>query len=216
VRVVLCDDSTLFRHGLALLLADLDVDVVAETDSADALLAAVFETQPDAAIVDIRLPPTFSEEGLIAAAKIRADFPAVAVLVLSTYVETTYAVRLLENGARAVGYLLKDRVDDARGLRAAIERLVRGETVIDPDIVSRLLERRRQSPELDLLSAREREILTLMAQGRTNSGIAESLFLSPKTVEANIASIFTKLRLQQSPDSNRRVLAVLASLRASG
>ena len=213
---MLCDDSALFRHGLALLLADLDVDVAAETGDADALVAAVSEAQLDAAIIDIRLPPTFSEEGLTAAAKIRADFPGVAVLVLSTYVETTYAVRLLENGAHSVGYLLKDRVDDAGGLLMALERLVRGETVVDPDIVNRLLDRRRVTPELEQLSPRENEILTLMAQGRTNSGIAHDLFLSPKTIEANIASIFSKLHLPHTPDINRRVLAVLACLRAAG
>ena len=213
MRVVLCDDSSLFRHGLALLLADLEVDVVAETDRADALLAAVAEFHPDAAIVDIRLPPTFSDEGLVAAAKIRLDFPAVAVLVLSTYVEAAYAVRLLEPGASAVGYLLKDRVDDAQGLRGAIDRLVRGETVVDPEIVTRLLERRRDSGELHVLSTREREILALLAQGLTNSAIADRLFLSSKTIEANIASIFAKLQLPHSPDVNRRVLAVLACLR---
>jgi DNA-binding NarL/FixJ family response regulator len=196
-----------------MLLADVDVDVVAETDNGDALLAAVDQTRPDAAIVDIRLPPTFSDEGLTAAATIRADFPAVAVLVLSTYVETAYAVRLLGDGAHSVGYLLKDRVDDARGLREAIERLVRGETVLDAEVVGRLLERRRASSALDTLSPREHEILVLMAQGLTNAGIAESLFLSPKTIEANIATIFTKLQLPHAPEVNRRVLAVLACLR---
>jgi len=216
VRVVLCDDSALFRRGLALLLSDLDVDVVAETGDAPALLDAVGRTQPDAAIVDIRLPPTFSDEGLSAAARIRADFPGTAVLVLSTYVETAYAVRLLAGGAHAVGYLLKDRVDDAIGLRGAIERLVRGETVVDADIVTRLLDRRRAATALEVLSSREHEILASMAQGLTNAGIAEHLFLSPKTVEANIASIFTKLRLPSTPDANRRVLAVLACLRGEG
>jgi len=216
VRVVLCDDSALFRRGLALLLTDLDVDVVAETGDAPALLDAVGRTQPDAAIVDIRLPPTFSDEGLSAAARIRADFPGTAVLVLSTYVETAYAVRLLAGGAHAVGYLLKDRVDDAIGLRGAIERLVRGETVVDADIVTRLLDRRRAATALEVLSSREHEILASMAQGLTNAGIAEHLFLSPKTVEANIASIFTKLRLPSTPDANRRVLAVLACLRGEG
>jgi DNA-binding NarL/FixJ family response regulator len=210
---VLCDDSSLFRHGLALLLADLEVDVVAETDRADALLAAVAELRPDAAIIDIRLPPTFSDEGLVAAATIRLDFPAVAVLVLSTYVEAAYAVRLLENGASAVGYLLKDRVDDAHWLCGAIERLVRGETVVDPEIVARLLERPRASGEFHDLSPREREILALVASGFTNNGIADQLFLSSKTVEANIASIFTKLQLPHSSGTNRRVLAVLAFLR---
>ena len=213
---MLCDDSALFRRGLALLLSDLDVDVVAETGDAPALLDAVGRTQPDAAIVDIRLPPTFSDEGLSAAARIRADFPGTAVLVLSTYVETAYAVRLLAGGAHAVGYLLKDRVDDAIGLRGAIERLVRGETVVDADIVTRLLDRRRAATALEVLSSREHEILASMAQGLTNAGIAEHLFLSPKTVEANIASIFTKLRLPSTPDANRRVLAVLACLRGEG
>jgi len=216
MRVVLCDDSALFRHGLALLLTDLDVDVVAETVDAPALLDAVGRTQPDAAIVDIRLPPTFSDEGLSAAARIRVDFPGTAVLVLSTYVETAYAVRLLQDGAHAVGYLLKDRVDDAIGLRGAIERLVRGETVVDPVIVTRLLDRRRAVTALDGLSGREHDILAFMAQGLTNAGIAEHLFLSPKTVEANIASIFNKLRLPSTPDVNRRVLAVLACLRGEG
>lgn len=210
---MLCDDSALFRHGLALLLADLGVEVDAETACTDALLGALGESQPDVAIVDIRLPPTFSDEGLTAAAVIRDRFPAVAVLVLSTYVETAYAVRLLEGGTRAVGYLLKDRVDDAQGLRDALERLVRGETVLDTDIVSRLLERRRAVWVLDRLSPREHEILALMAQGLTNGAIAARLYLSPKTIEANIATIFAKLGLTSTPDANRRVLAVLACLR---
>ncbi len=215
MRVVLCDDSALFRHGLALLLADLDVDVVAETDNAADLLVAVADFRPNAAIVDIRMPPTFTDEGLTAAARIRAEFPEVAVLVLSTYVEAAYAVQLLERGAHSVGYLLKDCVDDAAGLRGAVERLVRGETVIDADVVTRLLEQKRLSSTLDILSSRERQILTLMAQGLTNARIAEILFLSTKTIEANTAAIFTKLRLPNTPDSNRRVLAVLACLRGT-
>lgn len=216
MRVVLCDDSGLFRAGLVALLRELGLDIVGEADNAVRLLEMVEGVLPDAAIVDLRLPPTFGDEGLVAALTIRERHPGVGVLVLSTYVETSYAVRLLQGNARGVGYLLKDRVDDAATLLTGIERVARGETVIDPLIVTRLLDRSNAAQTLDVLSRREREVLALLAQGRTNSAIAESLFLSPKTVEAHVASTFTKLGITSAPDANRRVLAVLTYLRVVG
>ena len=213
---MLCDDSGLFRAGLVALLRELGLDIVGEADNADALLKLVEANLPDAAIVDLRLPPTFSDEGLVAALAIRARHPGVGVLVLSTYVETSYAVHLLQGNARGVGYLLKDRVDDAATLLAGIERVARGETVIDPLVVTRLLDRSNAAQTLNVLSQREREVLALLAQGRTNAAIAETLFLSPKTVEAHVASTFTKLGITSAPDANRRVLAVLTYLRVVG
>ncbi|MEO8774808.1 MAG: response regulator transcription factor, partial [Candidatus Nanopelagicales bacterium] len=186
---MLCDDSGLFRAGLVALLRELGLDIVGEADNAEDLLDVVDATVPDAAIVDLRLPPTFSDEGLVAALAIREHHPGVGVLVLSTYVETSYAVRLLQGNARGVGYLLKDRVDDAATLLAGIERVVRGETVIDTLVVTRLLDRSNAAQTLDVLSQREREVLALLAQGRTNSAIAETLFLSPRTVSSSVASV---------------------------
>ena len=213
MRVVICEDSALFRKGLALLLADLGVDVT-EVSAAAELHARMPAIGPDAVIVDIRMPPTFTDEGLIAAARIRRDHPRVGVLVLSTYAETAYAARLVEIGPTGVGYLLKDRVDDAATVRDALQRVVRGETVIDPEIVSRLLVRHREHDPLDRLTARERDVLTLMAEGRSNAAIARRLRLTDKTVESHIAAVFGKLGLQPATDDNRRVLAVLTWLRA--
>lgn len=215
MRVVLCDDSGLFRAGLASLLKDLGVDVAAEVDNADRLLGCIATTSPDVAIVDLRLPPSFTDEGLAAALTLRERHPALGVLVLSTYVETTYAMRLLAHDVGGVGYLLKDRVDDGNELLNAIKRLSRGETVVDPMIVSRLLQRSRAESVLDTLTEREAQVLALLAQGRTNAAIAGELFLSPKTVETHVAATFTKLHLPDARDSNRRVLAVLTYLRAS-
>jgi DNA-binding NarL/FixJ family response regulator len=214
MRVVICDDSALFRQGLTLLLADVGVDVVDQARDTAHLYAALPACAPDAVILDIRMPPTFTDEGLTAAADLRRDRPHLGILVLSTYAETAYAVRLLEIGS-GVGYLLKDRVDDAATLRDAIERVTRGETVVDPDIVNRLFARRREQNALDRLTERERSVLTLMAEGRSNAAIARTLYLGEKTVESHIASVMTKLDLEPTPDNNRRVLAVLTWMRAT-
>lgn len=214
MRVLICDDSALFRRGLALLLTDVGVEVAGETASVEQLHTVVAAGAPDAVVLDIRMPPTFTDEGLTAAARLRATHPGLGVLVLSTYAETAYAVRLLELGP-GVGYLLKDRVDDAGTVRDALERVVRGETVVDSDIVVRLLARRRHTDLLDRLTAREREVLAHMAEGRSNAAIARRLRLAEKTVESHIATLLTKLHLEPAPDDNRRVLAVLTWLRTT-
>jgi DNA-binding NarL/FixJ family response regulator len=214
VRVMICDDSALFRRGLGLLLTDVGVDVAGEAADVAQLQALIAGAVPDAVVLDIRMPPTFTDEGLTAAATLRRAYPALGVLVLSTYAETAYAMRLLEIGA-GVGYLLKDRVDDAAAVRDAIERVVRGETVVDPDIVSRLLTRHRHADRLDRLTDRERTVLAQMAEGRSNAGIARHLHLAEKTVESHIATLLAKLNLEPTPDDNRRVLAVLAWMRAA-
>jgi DNA-binding NarL/FixJ family response regulator len=212
VRVAIADDSTLFRQGLTMLLESSGVTVaVAARDGAE-LVALIAADPPDAVLLDIRMPPTFTDEGLRAAEAVRAAHPRVGILVLSTYAETPYAVRLLQGGARGVGYLLKDRVDDAEALTGALKRVVAGESVIDPEIVARLVTRPGASV-LDGLTEREMEVLDLMAQGRSNAGIAQALFLSTKTVETHVASVFGKLAIPQAPDDNRRVLAVLTWLR---
>lgn len=214
MRIIICDDSALFRRGLSLLLADVGVEVVHQASDTAQLHAALPTSAPDAVILDIRMPPTFTDEGLTAAADLRRDYPHIGILVLSTYAETTYAIRLLEIGA-GVGYLLKDRVDDATTLRDAIERVARGETVVDPDIVNRLFARRRQQNVLDRLTERERRVLALMAEGRSNTAIARTLHLGEKTIETHITSVMTKLDLESTPDNNRRVLAVLTWMRTS-
>jgi DNA-binding NarL/FixJ family response regulator len=213
MRIVICDDSALFRRGLALLLADVGVEVVNEARDAAQLNAQLLASTPEAVILDVRLPPSFTDEGLTAAAHVRRDHPDLGILVLSTYAETAYAIRLLEIGS-GVGYLLKDRVDDAITLRDAIERVARRETVVDSDIVNRLFARRRQQHVLDRLTERERDVLALMAEGRSNAAIARILRLGEKTIESHIASVMTKLDLEPAPDNNRRVLAVLTWMRA--
>jgi DNA-binding NarL/FixJ family response regulator len=214
MRIVICDDSALFRRGLTLLLADVGVEVVGQARDPGQLYAALPSSAPDAVILDIRMPPTFTDEGLTAAADLRRDYPLLGILVLSTYAETGYAIRLLEIGS-GVGYLLKDRVDDATTLRDAIERVARGETVVDPDIVNRLFARRREQHILDRLTERERHVLALMAEGRSNTAIARALYVGEKTVETHITSVMTKLDLESTPDNNRRVLAVLTWMRAT-
>ncbi len=213
MRVVIAEDEALLREGLTRLLGDAGIDVVGTADTPDRLLALVARHQPDVAIVDIKMPPTHSEEGIVAAQTIRDEHPAVAVLVLSHYLESRYAMRLLEGHPESVGYLLKDRVSNVAILVDALQRLSEGESVLDPTIVRRLLSRPRAIGPLAELTDREREVLGLMAEGRSNRAIAADLLLSPKTVEAHIGQIFMKLGLEETPDDHRRVLAVVAYLR---
>src|ERR671931_84839 len=204
----------LTREGIVRLLKDSGIEVVAEAEDADGLLRHVRLTRPDAAIVDIRMPPTHSDEGLVAAQQIRAEHPEVGVLLLSQYVEPSYAMRLLQEHPERVGYLLKERVFDVAILVDALRRLADGETVIDPTIVSRLVGRQRREDPLEELTEREREVLGLVAEGLSNKAIAGPLFVTERTVEAHVKQIFFKLRLDTNPESHRRVLAVLAYLRA--
>jgi DNA-binding NarL/FixJ family response regulator len=214
LRLVLADDSLLLREGMTRLLIEAGFDVVAQAGDAAELLAAIDDHAPDVAIVDIRMPPTHTDEGLKAAEAIRSKHGTrVGILVLSQYVETTFALRLVADGAGGVGYLLKDRVDDLGDFSDAIRRIAKGGSVIDPEVVAQLVGRRRAKVPLDDLTEREREVLGLMAEGRSNQAISDRLFLAPKTVEAHIANIFSKLELLPAPDDHRRVLAVLAHLR---
>jgi len=211
---MICDDSALFRRGLALLLTDVGVEIAGEAADIAQLQARIPSAGPDAVILDIRMPPSYTDEGLAAAGALRLTYPRLGMLVLSTYAETAYAIRLLEIGG-GVGYLLKDRVDDAAAVRDALERVARGETVVDPDIVTRLLARHRHAHRLDRLTDRERTVLAQMAEGRSNAAIARQLHLAEKTVESHIAALLGKLHLEPTPDDNRRVLAVLAWMRAT-
>lgn len=215
LKVALADDSTLFRSGLAMMLQEAGVDVILQASTGDELLARMPEPRPDAVVVDIRMPPTFTDEGLTTAKALKEQWPDLAILVLSTYAETPYAVKLLRGGTRGVGYLLKDRVDDVAMLRDSLDRLIRGESVVDPEIVARLVASPAQGP-MSQLTEREREVLRLMAEGRSNAGIGRVMYLSPKTIEAYTASVFAKLGVPGQADDNRRVLAVLSWLRASG
>ncbi|MEZ5096055.1 MAG: response regulator transcription factor [Nocardioides sp.] len=215
MRIVLADDSALLREGLARLLAEAGHVVVAAVADAPALTAAVTEHEPDIAIADIRMPPTNTDDGLRAAVGIRREHPGCAVLVLSQYVEMSYAEELLEAGSGGVGYLLKDRVSDLDKLAGALDTVAAGGTVLDHEVVEQLLARRRHADPLGALTGRERDVLRLMAEGRSNSGICEELVLSAGAVEKHIGSIFTKLGLLPAAEDHRRVLAVLAWLRAS-
>jgi DNA-binding NarL/FixJ family response regulator len=214
VRVVIADDAVLLREGLARLLRDAGFEIAGQASDADELIQLVERRLPDVAIVDIRMPPTHTDEGIVAAERINELNPSVGVLVLSQYLESRYAMRLLEHHPERAGYLLKERVSDVGVLTDAIRRIAEGECVIDPTIVARLLNRQRGQGPLDELSEREREVLGLMAEGHSNGGIGQKLFLSPKTIEAHIRHIFQKLDLQETPEYHRRVLAVLAYLRA--
>jgi DNA-binding NarL/FixJ family response regulator len=214
MRVVIADDEMLLREGLARLLTDVGLDVVGKAATADELLHQVAQTRPDVAIVDIRMPPTHTDEGLVAAHEMRTIHPAVGVLVLSHYVESHYAMRLLEEHPEGAGYLLKDRVKDVAVLVDALERISEGECVLDPTIVSRLVGRPREASALDDLTDRERQVLALIAEGHSNNGICKKLFLSPKTVETHVRHILLKLGIRDTPDQHRRVLAVLAYLRS--
>jgi DNA-binding NarL/FixJ family response regulator len=214
VRVVIADDEPLFRDGLARLLEDADVDVVAAVGTPEELLRKVELTRPDAAIVDIRMPPTRTDEGLVAAQEIGRMHPEVGVLVLSHYLESHWAMRLLEEHLERRGYLLKDRVSDVAILVDALQRIGEGECVVDPTIVARLVRRPRDDGPLGDLSERELEVLALIAEGRSNEGIARALFVSPRTVETHVRHILLKLGIAETADYHRRVLVVLAYLRA--
>ena len=213
MRVVIADDVMLVRSGLARLLAEAGVEVAGEAGDAEVLLRLVARHQPDAAVVDIRMPPTHTDEGLVAARRIRADYPATAVVLLSQYVDTRYAERLFADQPGGLGYLLKERVSNIALLVDALRRVTEGECVIDPTIVAQLLRRRQPGSLIERLSNREREVLSLMAEGQSNAGIARRLGISERTVEAACAQLFQKLELEPSHDLNRRVLAVLRLLR---
>jgi DNA-binding NarL/FixJ family response regulator len=212
MRVVIAEDAAMMREGLIRLLADRGHQVCAAVTDGEALLTAVAEHGPDVAVVDIRMPPTHTDEGLRAAIDIRRDHPATGVLVFSQYIEPRYAARLLEGGAAKMGYLLKDRVADVAEFVDALARVAAGGTALDPEVVGQLL--RAGRPGLDMLTLREREVLALMAEGRSNAGIAASLSISTGSVEKHVAGIFAKLDLPPSQGDNRRVLAVLHYLRS--
>ena len=213
MRVVIADDSGLLRDGLASLLIEAGVDVVARAADAEQLLAMVDEHGPDVAVVDIRMPPTYTHEGARAALELRQRRPGLGILLLSQSLESRYVTDLARAHARGFGYLLKDRVTDVQVLLDALGTVVGGGTVLDPEVVSHLLGRNELADQLNRLSGREREVLQLMAQGLSNRAIADRLVIDVKTVETHIARIMTKLDLHQTPDEHRRVLAVLAWLR---
>ena len=212
LRVVIAEDAALFREGLARLLVDRGHEVVAAVGDADALLAAVAEHRPDVAVADIRMPPTHTDEGLRAAIELRARYPGTGVLVLSQYIETRYAARLLGGNAAGVGYLLKDRVADVAEFADALARVAAGGTALDPEVVSQLVRTSRHAQGVATLTPRERDVVALMAEGRSNAGIAAALVVSAGVVEKHVASIFGKLGLPPSEADNRRVLAVLRYL----
>ena len=214
MRAVIAEDSVLLREGIARLLTEAGFEVVARVGNGPDLVAAVVEHRPDISIADVRMPPAFRDEGLRASLEARRREPGTPILVVSQYVEELYAGELLESGANGVGYLLKDRVADVRDFIAAAKSVAGGGTVLDPEVVSQLLTRRRRSDRLESLSPREREVLGLMAEGKTNSAVALKLFVGEGTVEKHVTSIFSKLNLEESADDHRRVLAVLTYLRA--
>jgi DNA-binding NarL/FixJ family response regulator len=213
MNVVLADDSVLLREGIARLLEDAGFEVLAQSGTAEDLLRHVAMHKPDVAIVDIRMPPTQTDEGLQAAREIRERFPNTGVVVLSQYMESGYAMELLGDNAEGVGYLLKDRVSDVDEFAAAVRRVGEGGSALDPTVVSELVGRRRQHDPLEELTPREREVLELMAEGKSNQAIAEKLFVTLRAVEKHVTSIFSKLNLPASEQDHRRVLAVLTFLR---
>ena len=211
-RVVIAEDSGLLREGLARLLADAGMDVVAKVGDGPGLIAAAKQHRPHVAVVDVRMPPGYRDEGLKAAIEVRHRVPDLTVLVLSQYVEERYGAELLEAGAAGVGYLLKDRVADVSDFVAAIREVASGGTVLDPEVVSQLLSRRRRDQRLAALTPREREVLSLMAEGRSNHAISRALYVTEGAVEKHVKNIFGKLGLSQTGDDHRRVLAVLTYL----
>ena len=211
MRAVIAEDNPLLRDGISLLLADHGIDVVGAVDNADGAVAAVHEHRPDVAVLDVRMPPTHTDEGIKAALVIRRQFPDVALLVLSQYVEESYATDLLSEASSSVGYLLKDRVAHVRDFLDALRRVAAGGTALDPEVVAQLLVRRRDDP-LDRLTPREQQVLQLMAEGRSNTGIMETLKVSPSAVEKYVTNIFLKLDLPPTNTDHRRVLAVLKYL----
>jgi DNA-binding NarL/FixJ family response regulator len=213
MRIVIADDAPLIRHGIAVLLTEAGLDVVSQAGDARALLTAIRDERPDVALIDIRMPPSFTDEGLRAAQEIRASHSDTAVVVLSQHLEAEYALRLIEETPGGVGYLLKERVGRVEQLVEAIRRVGAGEFVIDRAVVDELLADRRHADPVAELTSREQEILALMAEGRSNQGICGALWLSPKTVEAHIRNIFAKLGMAAAVEDNRRVLAVLTYLR---
>ena len=213
MRVVIADDSALMREGLSRLLIEAGVDVVSTAADAENLLRAVARERPDVAVIDIRMPPSFTDEGIVAARAIQIDHPDVGVLILSHHLESEYAVSVMKEVPRGVGYLLKERVSAVEVLVDALQRVNEGECVVDPTIVARLLQSSRRRGPLATLTARELEVLTLMAEGCSNQAIGARLFLSPRTVEHHVRGVFEKLSLDESPASHRRVLAVIAYLR---
>jgi DNA-binding NarL/FixJ family response regulator len=216
MRVVVADDAVILREGLARLLEEASFEVVGLAADADELCGLVERTSPDVAIVDIRMPPTHTDEGLRAAKLIRARWPQVGILVLSQYVQARYAVELLAQGTEGVGYLLKDRVSDLDELSTSVRRIGEGGSVLDPAVVAQLVgQRRKGNTPLEDLTERELEVLTLMAEGRSNKAIAERLFITEHTVEKHVKNIFATLRLPQSDDDHRRVLAVVTFLNAA-
>ncbi|MGW6503564.1 LuxR C-terminal-related transcriptional regulator [Nonomuraea angiospora] len=214
MRIVIAEDAVVLREGLCMLLTSRDHEVVAAVGDGDALLAAVAEHGPDIAVVDVRMPPSHTDEGLRAAIQIRRDHPVVGVLVFSQYIETRYATQLLAGGAHGVGYLLKERVADVKDFLAALDQIAAGQTVLDPEVVTQIMGASRRTETLGTLTPREREVLAMMAEGRSNNSIAAALFLSYGSVEKHVTQIFTKLGLAPSENDHRRVLAVLHYLQA--
>ncbi|MCI3245659.1 response regulator transcription factor [Streptomyces spinosisporus] len=214
MRVVIAEDAAVLRELLALMLTDRGHEVCAAVGDADALTAAVTEHRPDVAVVDIRMPPTHTDEGLRAAIDIRRAHPGTGVLLFSQYIETKYARRLLAAGSAGVGYLLKDRVANVAEFTEALNRVADGGTALDPEVVTQLAGAARRTEDLDTLTARERQVLALMAEGRSNAAIAQALVVSAGTVEKHVAAVFGKLGVPASEDANRRVLAVLRYLGA--
>jgi DNA-binding NarL/FixJ family response regulator len=215
MRVVVADDAVILREGLARLLVEAGFEVVGQAADAGELLEQIEAARPDVAIVDIRMPPTHTDEGLRAAAEIRARHPGLGILVLSQYARPSYAIELLSNGTEGIGYLLKDRVSDLEELASSVRRVGEGGSVLDPSVVAQLVERPRQGHDpLEELTDRERDVLSLMAEGRSNKAIGQRLFITEHTVEKHVKSIFGKLRLPPSADDHRRVLAVLTFLSA--